>query len=836
MEMHTIPFPITHHAEDPVSFAAKRPAAAARLHSTPSLPNLGLPHNYAPLPSFFPPQGPARHRPHLRPLDLASSPSASPTKRVPSFEHLRRPPTLLTPPLTPSSSFNSSNDTPATPPEYSSPLRWASALERDRALAAPHFAYSTSLQNLMSAPTSVGGGNAGYLTPTSARSRSLSSDDGSGFAHTLSATPDVTNLASGLASAEITPRDERTFVLDGQSGSTLGTEFEECSSETPSRLLVVRHIPQNASSNALLEAFSGMGDVKGILARFQAGHGVIILAFYDTRHTMRALRQITGHTFAALDDARLDASFVAPGTVEKLTGKSDFLMELDASFYVTVDGRSVVQKDVQNMLASFGDLASFSTAGSDPSDQTYHVEFWDCRDAKNAYKALNNRTILGARLTLVSSQDALEHPVEPMPRVARSSSPDAALQRDLEGRTRPRSVSASGGVGTPNAVKRLGKAKEDHGRRPSNDLFFDAVGKSLESSHHSPSRPRSISVSAEVLTPTLRMQPPASGYYVSSPHYPYSEPSYGYPHPATIPAMYNVHGVPAYPYSVYPPEMGIYGSPADAGAVGYWIPAAPPPASVEYALRAVPRGAPYQPPVARTTPPRARPPTHSPEISVNDLLTYSPFGDDVSRPASVGERTPDTPHGSQRVPGPKSGLDIANIESGVDTRTTLMIKNIPNKMSDKDLFNFINAVCPRRFDFMYLRMDFNNGCNVGYGFVNFITVQDLLRFVKTQLGVKWNMYSSEKVLQISYATLQGKEALVEKFKNSPIMKERESWRPKIFYSDGPNVGLPEPFPPPTHLRRMERSQHNRGALFVPGAPGGGGLYHHRPHPPRMSPR
>ena len=64
---------------------------------------------------------------------------------------------------------------------------------------------------------------------------------------------------------------------------------------------------------------------------------------------------------------------------------------------------------------------------------------------------------------------------------------------------------------------------------------------------------------------------------------------------------------------------------------------------------------------------------------------------------------------------------------------------------------------------------------------------------------------------------RGKEALVEKFKNSCIMDEREAWRPKIFYSEpGPEQGLSEPFPAPTHLRRKERSSFNRGALYVPG--------------------
>lgn len=48
------------------------------------------------------------------------------------------------------------------------------------------------------------------------------------------------------------------------------------------------------------------------------------------------------------------------------------------------------------------------------------------------------------------------------------------------------------------------------------------------------------------------------------------------------------------------------------------------------------------------------------------------------------------------------------------------------------------------------------------------------------------------------------------------MDECEAWRPRIFYSSGPNQGLPEPFPTPTHIRRKERSSYNRGALFPPG--------------------
>lgn len=44
------------------------------------------------------------------------------------------------------------------------------------------------------------------------------------------------------------------------------------------------------------------------------------------------------------------------------------------------------------------------------------------------------------------------------------------------------------------------------------------------------------------------------------------------------------------------------------------------------------------------------------------------------------------------------------------------------------------------------------------------------------------------------------------------MDEREDWRPRLFTSSGPDEGLPEPFPPPNHLRRKERSSFNRSAL------------------------
>ena len=81
---------------------------------------------------------------------------------------------------------------------------------------------------------------------------------------------------------------------------------------------------------------------------------------------------------------------------------------------------------------------------------------------------------------------------------------------------------------------------------------------------------------------------------------------------------------------------------------------------------------------------------------------------------SFGPASAHSPNSSIQGAFPKDSagrnqVDLDRIASGIDTRTTVMIKNVPNKLSDKELIEFIGKVCPRKFDFFYLRMDFQNG-------------------------------------------------------------------------------------------------------------------------------
>lgn len=73
------------------------------------------------------------------------------------------------------------------------------------------------------------------------------------------------------------------------------------------------------------------------------------------------------------------------------------------------------------------------------------------------------------------------------------------------------------------------------------------------------------------------------------------------------------------------------------------------------------------------------------------------------------------------------------------------------------------------------------------------------------LTVSRNRFHSDKICDISYANIQGKESLIEKFRNSCVMDEDPSYRPKIFHSNGALMGQEQEFPEPNNTRRKLRS-------------------------------
>ncbi|CAL0325257.1 unnamed protein product [Lupinus luteus] len=149
-------------------------------------------------------------------------------------------------------------------------------------------------------------------------------------------------------------------------------------------------------------------------------------------------------------------------------------------------------------------------------------------------------------------------------------------------------------------------------------------------------------------------------------------------------------------------------------------------------------------------------------------------------------------------------LDLGSILRGKDSRTTLMIKNIPNKYTSKMLLVAIDEHCRGTYDFLYLPIDFKNKCNVGYAFINMIDPAQIIPLYQAFNGKKWEKFNSEKVASLTYARIQGKTSLIAHFQNSSLMNEDKRCRPILFHTDGPNAGDMEPFPVGANTRVRPR--------------------------------
>lgn len=185
------------------------------------------------------------------------------------------------------------------------------------------------------------------------------------------------------------------------------------------------------------------------------------------------------------------------------------------------------------------------------------------------------------------------------------------------------------------------------------------------------------------------------------------------------------------------------------------------------------------------------------------------------------------PNRRNDVDDSRNKVSIDSIEKGLDTRTTVMLRNIPNHLAQKDVMNFVDHACHCKglYDFFYLRIDFHNDHNVGYAFINFSNLEGLIKFVRIAHDHLWLEYCSSKVARVSYATQQGREALISRFRNSSVRDQPVHHRPVLFYNfhdqpwqTGLSVGDTMPLPEPDNTQKLRRSKENTRAE---------GLYHNR---------
>ena len=116
------------------------------------------------------------------------------------------------------------------------------------------------------------------------------------------------------------------------------------------------------------------------------------------------------------------------------------------------------------------------------------------------------------------------------------------------------------------------------------------------------------------------------------------------------------------------------------------------------------------------------------------------------------------------IKGEKQVLNLDDIVSGKDTRTTVMIRNIPIKYTDEILIEALKEF-NGKYDCLYMPYDYEKNGNKGYAFINFVNPLHILYFYEKFNGKKWIHFESSKICELNCAHFQGINEIQKHAKN-----------------------------------------------------------------------
>ncbi|CAN6211484.1 unnamed protein product [Urochloa humidicola] len=155
----------------------------------------------------------------------------------------------------------------------------------------------------------------------------------------------------------------------------------------------------------------------------------------------------------------------------------------------------------------------------------------------------------------------------------------------------------------------------------------------------------------------------------------------------------------------------------------------------------------------------------------------------AQRPAPGGEA-----RRSRCVPKPRLLYDPAS----ASTRTSLMVRNIPNDFTRKRVMSIIDEHCfienqkvapgevKSEYDFLYVPIDFSTLANKGYAFVNMTSPEAARRLWGHLHGHRWEIGRCVKTCGVDYAAKQGLDKLRDHFSKSCFNCETDEFLPVWF--------------------------------------------------------
>jgi len=184
--------------------------------------------------------------------------------------------------------------------------------------------------------------------------------------------------------------------------------------------------------------------------------------------------------------------------------------------------------------------------------------------------------------------------------------------------------------------------------------------------------------------------------------------------------------------------------------------------------------------------------------SGNSTPRLSDAGSDSPSSLAAAGRTPLRSKAASFVPVAASEFVPMKAPPGLEAVkavTTLMLRNLPPTWSRDTLAGLLDSKgFSGQYDFLYLPTNIKVQMNVGYSFINLTSLGAAKRFTEVFHGLGGCCSSPDKTLEVCLSEVQGLDANIRRYQNSPIMGESvpEEYKPVLF-RDGHRV----PFPAPT---------------------------------------
>merc|ERR1712072_355097 len=172
-------------------------------------------------------------------------------------------------------------------------------------------------------------------------------------------------------------------------------------------------------------------------------------------------------------------------------------------------------------------------------------------------------------------------------------------------------------------------------------------------------------------------------------------------------------------------------------------------------------------------------------------------------------KSEDESNSRKRKQRPKaSGKQEEQSKCGEDTRTTVMLRNLPREFSRAALLKLLDDKgFAGKYNFLYMPVDFVRQVSLGYAFVNMETPEVVKEFWEAFDGFSTWPVPCEKVCRVNWSSPhQGYEEHVQRYRNSPLMHQDvpDECRP-VLLENGVRVN----FPPPTKTLRAPRLRASR---------------------------